>query len=135
MTSASNLAQSFFDGFGPSGLFLRLRQPGAPQEVFEPESERGGQEDYLFEYLKEQLDQVAPSGRIPADCFGLKGDASNVLRLWMQGDSWQKIAAQTRMSDQDLTLEIVSLIGKIRQQTHHSSTGVASRFAQHNSKS
>ena len=134
MISASTLAQSFFDGFGPSGLFLRLRQPGAPSEVFEPESERDGKEEHLFEYLKEQLYQVAPSGPLPADCFGLKGISSDVLQLWRRGDSWQMIAAQLSMSDQDLTLEIVNLIGKIRQHTHRNTTGVSTEFAQNNSK-
>ncbi len=125
MVSASTLAQSFFDGFGPIGLLLRLRQPGAPSEVFEPKSERDGKEEHLFEYLKEQLCQVAPSGRMPADGFGLKGISSDVLQLWMRGDSWQRIAAQLGMSDQDLTLEIVNIIGRIRQQTSRKSTGVA----------
>ena len=135
MISASTFAQSFFDGFGPSGLFLRLSQPGAPSEVFEPESEKEGKEEHLFEYLKEQLHQVAPGGHLPADGFGLKGISSDVLQLWMRGDSWQRIAAQLGMTDQNLTLEIVSLIGKIRQQPRRNSTGVAAEFAHHNSKS
>ena len=134
MISVSTLAQSFFDGFGPRGLFLRLRQPGAPSQVFEPESATDNREEYLFAYLKEQLYQVSPTGHFTADCIGVEAVSSDVLQLWLRGDSWQMIAGELGMSDQDLTLEIVSIVGKVRQQAGRNSTGVSNEFARNNSQ-
>ncbi len=37
MDRKSIFIESFFDGFGPMGLFTRLSRPGAPTEVFAPE--------------------------------------------------------------------------------------------------
>ena len=59
-TLVGTLLKSFFDGFGPAGMFMRFEWPGAPTRIFAPTPALGAQQNEIVRDLLKAVD----SGRI-----------------------------------------------------------------------